>query len=98
VFHLQGSFSTIINGIESDLRSLYCAFVICHLLDDWSGVDVDSALAYIASCRVSFSYLCSVMTLIIHASLMKEDMASPLMENHSVGFVRALDLSMLIDL
>ncbi|KAJ3762747.1 terpenoid cyclases/protein prenyltransferase alpha-alpha toroid [Lentinula raphanica] len=47
----DGSFSTIPGSRETDLRTLYCAFVISHLLDDWSGVNVERALAFIASCR-----------------------------------------------
>ncbi|KAH7872277.1 terpenoid cyclases/protein prenyltransferase alpha-alpha toroid [Lentinula edodes] len=47
----DGSFSTIPGSGETDLRTLYCAFVISHLLNDWSGVDVNRALAFIASCR-----------------------------------------------
>ena len=33
------------------MRFLYCACAISALLDDWSGVDVDLALAYIDSCK-----------------------------------------------
>ena len=32
---------------------LYCAFVISNLLDDWSGIDLDRAIAYINRCYVS---------------------------------------------
>ncbi|KAJ4482494.1 terpenoid cyclases/protein prenyltransferase alpha-alpha toroid [Lentinula aciculospora] len=47
----DGSFSTVPGSGETDLRTLYCAFVISHLLNDWSGVDADGALSFIASCR-----------------------------------------------
>ncbi|KAJ3998832.1 terpenoid cyclases/protein prenyltransferase alpha-alpha toroid [Lentinula boryana] len=47
----DGSFSTVPGGGETDLRTLYCAFVVSHLLDDWSGVSVERALSFIASCR-----------------------------------------------
>jgi len=43
-----GSFRSMIDG-EIDLRFTYCACVVSHLLDDWSGVDVDKAAAFIAS-------------------------------------------------
>ena len=46
------SFSALPNGGESDLRTTYCAFVICSLLDDWSGMDVDHAIAFIRRCSV----------------------------------------------
>ena len=47
------SFSALPTGGESDLRMLYCAFVISSLLDDWSGIDLDRAIAYTQSCYVS---------------------------------------------
>lgn len=47
----DGSFSTIPGDGESDLRTLYCAFAISSMLNDWSGIDVDRALTWVASCR-----------------------------------------------
>lgn len=46
------SFTTTPGGGESDLRTLYCAFAISAMLDDWSGVDVERAKSFVASCRV----------------------------------------------
>ncbi|KAH9932713.1 terpenoid cyclases/Protein prenyltransferase [Epithele typhae] len=46
----DGSFSALPTGGESDLRMMYCAFVISSLLDDWSGIDLDRAIAYIERC------------------------------------------------
>jgi prenyltransferase beta subunit len=46
------SFSTVPGSNESDLRTLYCAFAISSMLNDWSGVDVPRALAFVATCRV----------------------------------------------
>ncbi|OJT02212.1 Geranylgeranyl transferase type-1 subunit beta [Trametes pubescens] len=46
----DGSFSALPNGGESDLRMLYCAFVISSMLDDWSGIAIDRAVAYIRKC------------------------------------------------
>lgn len=40
------------NGGEADLRTTYCAFVICSLLDDWSGMDLDRAIAFVQRCSV----------------------------------------------
>jgi len=47
----DGSFSAFPNSGEADLRPLYCAFAISSMLDDWSGVDIERALAYIQSCE-----------------------------------------------
>ncbi|KII91069.1 hypothetical protein PLICRDRAFT_52738 [Plicaturopsis crispa FD-325 SS-3] len=47
----DGSFSTVPHAGDSDLRTTYCAFVICSLLDDWSGINVDRAVAFIRRCR-----------------------------------------------
>ncbi|KAJ7652606.1 terpenoid cyclases/protein prenyltransferase alpha-alpha toroid [Mycena rosella] len=48
----NGSFSSMPNnGGDSDLRNLYCAFCICSLLGDWSCIDVERAIAFVASCR-----------------------------------------------
>ncbi|KAJ6622692.1 terpenoid cyclases/protein prenyltransferase alpha-alpha toroid [Mycena sp. CBHHK59/15] len=47
----DGSFSTVPNGGDSDLRTLYCAFCICSMLGDWSSIDVDCAIAFVVSCR-----------------------------------------------
>ncbi|KAJ6554922.1 terpenoid cyclases/protein prenyltransferase alpha-alpha toroid [Mycena vulgaris] len=50
--NLNGSFSSMPNnGGDSDLRNLYCAFCICSLLGDWSSIDVERAIAFVASCR-----------------------------------------------
>jgi geranylgeranyl transferase type-1 subunit beta len=47
----NGSFRCVYNGSEDDMRFLYCACAISHLLDDWGGVDVNKAINYIRSCR-----------------------------------------------
>lgn len=47
----DGSFSSEPYGGDADLRTTYCAFAICSMLGDWTGVHVDQALAFIASCR-----------------------------------------------
>jgi geranylgeranyl transferase type-1 subunit beta len=48
----DGSFSTEPGeGGQSDLRATYCAFSISSMLSDWSGVNLDRAVAYIATCR-----------------------------------------------
>ena len=37
-------------GSENDLRFVYCAAVVCHLLGDMSAIDRPSVLQYICSC------------------------------------------------
>lgn len=47
----DGSFSVEPYGGDADLRTMYCAFAISKMLDDWSGICLDQALRFIASCR-----------------------------------------------
>ncbi|KAF8817049.1 terpenoid cyclases/Protein prenyltransferase [Phlegmacium glaucopus] len=48
---VDGSFSTVPGSNESDLRTLYCAFAISSMLNDWSGVNVPLAISFISTCR-----------------------------------------------
>jgi geranylgeranyl transferase type-1 subunit beta len=77
---LTTSFSTVPGSGETDLRTLYCAFVIAHLLDDWSSINLQHALSFIASCRVSawggFHYILFLFAQRQINSLMKADTAS----------------------
>ncbi|XP_051165462.1 geranylgeranyl transferase type-1 subunit beta [Leptopilina boulardi] len=43
----DGSFSGMITGCESDMRFLYCACCVSHILDDWTGINVQKAVDYI---------------------------------------------------
>eukprot|EP00124_Ichthyophonus_hoferi_P002010 Ihof_evm4s123 gene=Ihof_evmTU4s123 len=52
----DGSYKSTLEGGESDMRFVYCACVISHLLDDWSGVDRAMVLSYIKN---SMSYDCA---------------------------------------
>ena len=47
------SFTSDPTGGDTDLRLTYCAFVICTLLNDWSGLNVEKALEFVKGCRVS---------------------------------------------
>jgi len=47
----DGSFTSDPTGGDTDLRLTYCAFVICTLLNDWSGVNVEKALEFVRRCR-----------------------------------------------
>lgn len=47
----DGSFQCVSHGSEHDMRFLYCACAISHMLGDWSGVDQEKAVAFIQSCR-----------------------------------------------
>lgn len=46
------SFGATPSSSEADLRPLYCAFAISSMINDWSGVDIDKAIAYIHTCEV----------------------------------------------
>jgi len=47
----NGSYQCIAVGSEHDMRFLYCACSIAHMLDDWTGIDCDNAVSYIQHCR-----------------------------------------------
>ncbi|EKM49774.1 uncharacterized protein PHACADRAFT_265451 [Phanerochaete carnosa HHB-10118-sp] len=47
----DGSFSALPSGGETDLRCVYCAFAISSMLNDWTGIDLNRALAYIRRCE-----------------------------------------------
>jgi geranylgeranyl transferase type-1 subunit beta len=47
------SFSSDPTGGDTDLRLTYCAFVVCTLLNDWSGINVEKALEFARRCRVN---------------------------------------------
>ena len=49
--HANGSFECVHKGGEHDMRFLYCACCISHMLHDWSGVNIETATTYIQSCR-----------------------------------------------
>jgi len=43
----NGSFRCVRGDSEFDMRFLYCACCISHMLGEWSGVDVDAACSYV---------------------------------------------------
>jgi len=43
----DGSYKAALQGGENDMRFLYCASALCSMLDDWSGMDRDSAVNYV---------------------------------------------------
>ncbi|XP_004307531.1 PREDICTED: geranylgeranyl transferase type-1 subunit beta [Fragaria vesca subsp. vesca] len=47
----DGSFMPIHTGAETDLRFIYCAAAICHMLGNWSGMDKEKAKEYIINCQ-----------------------------------------------
>ncbi|KAG8876343.1 hypothetical protein FRB97_004282 [Tulasnella sp. 331] len=47
----DGSFTPTPEWGESDVRLVYCAFVLCFLLDDWSHIDVEKAVDFVRRCR-----------------------------------------------
>ena len=81
------SFSTVPGSNETDLRTLYCAFAISSVLNDWSGVDIARGTAFIATCRVIYLFL-SYQGISFTKDLSrvtKEGMGSPLSVKHKVG-------------
>jgi geranylgeranyl transferase type-1 subunit beta len=47
----DGSFACVQAGSEHDLRFLYCACAVSHMLNDWSGVNKEQAVEYVKACR-----------------------------------------------
>ncbi|KAG8998309.1 hypothetical protein FRB93_013784 [Tulasnella sp. JGI-2019a] len=47
----DGSFTPSPKWGESDVRLVYCAFILSSLLDDWSHIDVGKAVEFIKQCR-----------------------------------------------
>ncbi|KZV64139.1 terpenoid cyclases/Protein prenyltransferase [Peniophora sp. CONT] len=51
----DGGFSTLALTAypyaDADLRMLYCACVICNLLDDWTCIDTSAAVGFVRKCR-----------------------------------------------
>ncbi|KAJ8932951.1 hypothetical protein NQ314_014330 [Rhamnusium bicolor] len=43
----NGSFKGAKDGVEDDMRFVFCAACISHILDDWSGMDVDLMVDFI---------------------------------------------------
>jgi len=89
----DGSFKAALEGGENDMRFLYCAACICHILDDWSGMDRDLAVQYVIR-SISYeggigqgpgleahggSTFCSVASLSLMGRL--EDMGETRLEN-----------------
>lgn len=46
----DGSFATYLHEGEADVRFIYCACAIAHMLDLWEAVDVPRATAYVVRC------------------------------------------------
>ncbi|CAD6999316.1 geranylgeranyl transferase type-1 subunit beta [Ceratitis capitata] len=46
----DGSFSASIDGSENDMRFVFCAAAICHMLDYWGNVDKEKMYQFIISC------------------------------------------------
>lgn len=49
----DGSFSASVEGNEHDMRFVYCASAICHMLNDWGTVDKKRMAKYILDSTVS---------------------------------------------
>lgn len=47
----DGSFKSTKSGSENDMRFVYCACAVSHMLNDWTGMDIPKTLDYIRRCR-----------------------------------------------
>lgn len=45
----DGSFSSVPEGSETDMRFVYCACCVCYMLSDWSSIDKSKVVDYITS-------------------------------------------------
>lgn len=48
----NGSFSSTAEGSESDMRFVYCAASICHILGDWTAMNLEQTTKFIKSSLV----------------------------------------------
>ena len=48
----DGSFMVLAGDSENDMRFLYCACAVSYMLNDWSGIDVEKATAYVHQSQV----------------------------------------------
>lgn len=48
----NGSFCSTAEGSENDMRFVYCAACVCHMLGDWSAMDMEKAARFIKSSQV----------------------------------------------
>lgn len=53
----DGSFCSTAEGSEHDMRFIYCACCVSHILNDWSGFDIEKAVEYI---KDSQNYDCGI--------------------------------------
>lgn len=49
------------------MRFVFCAACICYILDDWSGMDIESMVNFILKSIVSFPTFVHKFRLYIHA-------------------------------
>ena len=47
----DGSVNSHPNGVESDMRFVYCACAVCYILDDWEGINKDLIERFILDCQ-----------------------------------------------
>lgn len=53
----NGSFYSTAEGSENDMRFVYCAACVCHMLQDWSAMDRRKAAEFIKSSQVMKFFL-----------------------------------------
>jgi geranylgeranyl transferase type-1 subunit beta len=73
----DGSFQCTTLPSENDMRFLYCACAISHMLGDWSGINIDLAVDYIRRCR-SYEGALSLIPGMVRNSNWKDDVFNSL--------------------
>lgn len=61
----NGCYTASIDGTESDMRFLFCAASICHILSDFTAIDVDKAVKFILESIVSSHSLFISVTFLV---------------------------------
>ncbi|CAO3617355.1 unnamed protein product [Cunninghamella echinulata] len=51
----DGSIAPTLGSLERDVRFIFCASAICYILNDWSGIDIESTVKYLKSLQ-SYEY------------------------------------------
>ena len=60
-FFSSNSFAAVY-GSESDMRFVYCAAVICYILQDWSMIDMNKSVDFIRNSLVCFKSFIRFLT------------------------------------
>ncbi len=65
------SFTATFDGSENDVRFIYSAASVSFIINDWSGVNKESACKFLKSCLVNF--ICFLNFFNFNSSFLKSD-------------------------